>query len=97
VHQLAQPIGGSSILLQGEQRFELSPVVVPLTTKTVDDAEPLRLRIPASGRLRRDSDLLIDQIRVIDNRRLVSGPMTRLPSRLVSRVGAAIREVLDLA
>ncbi|OGB91965.1 MAG: transcription elongation factor GreAB [candidate division NC10 bacterium RIFCSPLOWO2_12_FULL_66_18] len=73
-----------------------STLIVPLTTSLVDDAEPLRIRIPASGRLRRNSDLLVDQLRAIDNRRLIQGPMTRLPHALMHRVGEALREVLDL-
>src|SRR5438094_1201204 len=44
-----------------------STVIIPLTTIVVARAEPLRVRIPASGRLRRSSDLLIDQLRAIDN------------------------------
>lgn len=74
-----------------------STLIVPLTTRLSDDAEPLRLRVPATGRLTRDSDLLIDQLRAIDNRRLTRGPMARLSSSLMERVGEAIREVLDLA
>ena len=73
-----------------------STLIIPLTTSLVDDAEPLRIRIAPSGRLRRGSDLLIDQLRAIDNRRLTQGPMTRLPPSLMARVGEAIREVLDL-
>jgi mRNA interferase MazF len=73
-----------------------STLVVPLTTKLIDDAEPLRVRVLASQRLRRPSDLLIDQLRAIDNRRLVGGPMTRLPRSLVARVDEALREVLGL-
>jgi len=73
-----------------------STLVVPLTTSLVEDAEPLRIRVPASGRVRRNSDLLIDQLRAIDNRRLIQGPMTRLPDALMGKVGEAIREVLDL-
>ena len=71
-----------------------STLVIPLTTNLVDDAEPLRLRVPAAQRLRRSSDLLVDQLRAIDNRRLVGGPLTRLPRALVARVDNAIREVL---
>jgi mRNA-degrading endonuclease toxin of MazEF toxin-antitoxin module len=56
----------------------------------------LRIRVPASGRLPHDSDLLIDQLRVIDNRRLVEGPLARLPRQQMARVSAAVREVLDL-
>lgn len=73
-----------------------STLIIPLTTTLVDDAEPLRIRVPASGRLRRNSDLLIDQLRAIDNRRLIGGPMTRLSQALMDRVGEALREVLDL-
>ena len=73
-----------------------STLIIPLTTNLVDDAEPLRLRVAATGRLRRDSDLLIDQLRAIDNRRLVQGPLTRLPSTIMHRVGDAIKEVLDM-
>ena len=73
-----------------------STLIIPLTTKLVHDTEPLRLRIAAAGRLRRDSDLLIDQLRAIDNRRLVQGPVTRLPSTVMQRVDEAIKEVLDL-
>jgi mRNA interferase MazF len=74
-----------------------STLIVPLTTTLVDDAEPLRIRIPSTGRLRRASDLLIDQLRAIDNRRLVQGPLTRLSAPLMDRVGEALRDVLDLA
>lgn len=73
-----------------------STLVIPLTTSLIDDAEPLRIRIPSVARLRRDSDLLVDQLRAIDNRRLSQGPVARLSKLQMSRVGHAIREVLDL-
>ena len=73
-----------------------STLVVPLTTRLVDEAAPLRVRVPATGRLRRASDLLIDQLRAIDNRRLVDGPLARLPEAVLVRVDEALREVLDL-
>lgn len=73
-----------------------STLIIPLTTNVVADAEPLRVRVPASGRLRRGSDLLIDQLRAIDNRRLVQGPLARLSPSLMREVAEAIREVLDL-
>ena len=73
-----------------------STIVVPLTTNLVDSAEPLRLRFHRRGRLRLDSDLLIDQVRSIDNRRLVGRPLCRAPRALMVRLGWAIREVLDL-
>lgn len=73
-----------------------STLIIPLTTKLVEDAEPLRLRVAASGALRHDSDLLIDQLRAIDNRRLVQGLLIRLPASLMHRVDHAVKEVLDV-
>ena len=55
-----------------------STIVIPLTTNLIEDAEPLRIRIRAQGLLEKDSDLLIDQIRAIDNQRLVKGPLLLL-------------------
>ncbi len=74
-----------------------STLVAPLTTRVVAEAEPLRVRIPAAGDLQRDSDALIDQVRAIDNRRLVQGPLTQVGGHLMTRVGEALLEVLDLA
>ena len=73
-----------------------STLVVPLTTRLVEDAEPLRIRIRASGSLKKDSDALIDQVRAIDNRRLVQGPLSRLVPQQLERVAHALLEVLDL-
>ena len=47
-----------------------STLIAPLTTRLVDGAEPLRVRIDAAEALARDSDVLVDQLRSIDNRRL---------------------------
>ncbi len=73
-----------------------STLVVPLTTNLVADAEPLRLRVPGQGSLCAESDLLVDQLRAIDNRRLVQGPLAQLAPALMEQVNQALREVLDL-
>ena len=73
-----------------------STLILPLSTNLIDEAEPLRVRIPAHGRLERDSDALIDQLRAIDNVRLRQGPLATLDSSTLSRVAMALREVLGL-
>ena len=73
-----------------------STLVVPLTTNLIADAEPLRIRVHSQSSVRRDSDLLIDQLRAIDNRYLVKGPLAHLDEASMERVAAALREVLDL-
>lgn len=74
-----------------------STLIIPLTTQLVDDAEPLRIRIMAQGKLRKDSDLLLDQVRAIDNQRLTDGPLTRLAATQLRTVSHALKVVLDLA
>ena len=73
-----------------------STLIIPLTTNLTEGAEPLRIRIPLSAGLQQESDLLIDQLRAIDNRRLVKGPLAKLTPDLVASVDQAIIEVLDL-
>lgn len=73
-----------------------STLIVPLTTKIIEDAEPLRIRVTAYGLLKHDSDLLIDQLRAIDNRRLTEGPLMRCDDKLLARVHDAIFEVLEM-
>jgi mRNA interferase MazF len=73
-----------------------STVIVPLTTNIVDDAEPLRIPVPRLAGMKRKSDLLIDQLRAIDNRRLVKGPLARLPQPIMEKVEDAMLEVLGV-
>lgn len=72
-----------------------STIVIPLTTNLIDDTEPLRVRLNAQDDLEKDSDLLIDQIRAIDNQRLVKGPLTQCANDLMFKVQASLLEVID--
>lgn len=74
-----------------------STLVIPLTTRLVENAKPLRLRLLAQGRLKKDSDLLVDQLRAIDNRRLTEGPLLQLAAELMAQVDSALLEVLDIS
>lgn len=73
-----------------------STLIIPLTTNLIDDAEPLRIRIKAKDRLEKESDLLIDQIRAIDNKRLVSGPLLQLEDDFMQDVYKAVKEVAGI-
>jgi mRNA interferase MazF len=73
-----------------------STYVIPLTTKVVEDAEPLRIRVHAMGRLQRESDLLMDQLRAIDNRRLIRGPLLRLSRAAMRSIAAELAQLLGL-
>ena len=87
------------LLLQNQALLDVkhpSTLIIPLTTNLVDDAEPLRLRVTAQGGLNKDSDLLIDQLRAIDNKRLLDGPLLQLDAAVMSRVYRAVCEVLGM-
>lgn len=73
-----------------------STLIIPLTTNLVDGAEPLRLRVVARGDLNKDSDLLVDQLRAIDNKRLIDGPLLRLDDEALGQVYQAVAEVLGM-
>jgi len=51
------------LIIQNQILLEInhpSTLIIPLTTKLIDDTQPLRIRIKAQARLAKDSDLLID-------------------------------------
>ena len=73
-----------------------STLVIPLTTKLAEDAEPLRIRVDAAGRLPKPSDLLMDQMRAIANGRLVKGPLFRLSHAQMKHIGSAFLEIIGI-
>lgn len=46
-------------------------IVIPLSTSLIDDAEPIRMRVEKRDGLEQASDLVITQIRAIDNDRFI--------------------------
>jgi len=73
-----------------------STLIIPLTSRLIDNAEPLRLRLSAQAKLDKTSDLLIDQLRAIDNRRLNSGPLMTCTNAFMQQVNHCIQEVLGI-
>ncbi len=71
-----------------------STLIIPLTTKLIDDVQPLRIRVKAQDLLEKDLDLLIDQLRAIDNKRLTTGPIAKCDKNLVKKVYAALFEII---
>ncbi len=71
-----------------------SVIVCPVTTNVLPESELLRVHLD-KGQLEVVSDILVDQIRAIDKKRLISklGELTRNQS---DRLGENIKIVLDL-
>jgi mRNA interferase MazF len=73
-----------------------STIVCPITTNVAPESDILRVHIKkGTANLKSDSDVMIDQIRAIDNRRLTSkvGELTR---ELQIKVKENIKIILDL-
>ena len=73
-----------------------STTILPLTTRLVEGAAPLRVRIKAREDLTSDSDVMIDQVRTIDNRRFCSGLLILLSGHEMLQITIALQIVLDL-
>ena len=53
-------------------KYHSSTIICPITTNVNLDAEILRVHISkGSAKLKEDSDIMIDQVRAIDNKRLL--------------------------
>ena len=73
-----------------------STIVCPLTTNTSSEVDILRVQLSAqTDYLHQARDIMIDQIRAIDNRRLVK-KLGELPDNLIARVKENIQICLDL-
>lgn len=73
-----------------------STVVIPLTTKVIAGAYPLRVRIPAGTcGIAQDSDAIVDQILAWDNS-LFRKELGLLPEALQEQVKQALLNFLDL-
>ena len=73
-----------------------STVVCPITTNVKKDSEILRIHLKKGmANLHQDCDVMIDQIRAIDNKRLVKR-VGSLPDDLIEEVKESIKILLDL-
>lgn len=74
--------------------FHPTTIIIPLTTNLIDNTYPLRIRISAKEDLKETSDLLMDQIRAIDNKRLIVGPLTSISPKELDNIYQAINEIM---
>lgn len=73
-----------------------STIICPITTNVVKEADVLRVHLKSGmANLNENCDIMIDQIRAIDNTRLIKKIGT-LPSALIDKVKENIMITLDL-
>ena len=73
-----------------------STIVCPITTNVKKDSEILRVHLKKGmAKLRQDSDIMIDQIRAIYNKRLIK-KVGDLPPELIELIKENIQIIMDL-
>lgn len=70
-------------------------IIVPLTTKLIKGAYPLRYSIKKRENLLQDSELLCDQIRAIDVKRIVPEKLATLTMEEMVEVEHQIQAILE--
>ena len=71
-------------------------IVLPLSTKLIDEAYPLRFRVNRREALEEDSDILVDQLRAIDNKRIISQRLATLSLKEIFELDIQVKIVLDI-
>lgn len=84
------------VIVQTNLLNEIHPstVVCPITTKVNLQIDLLRVHL-RKGQLEKASDILVDQLRAIDNRRLIK-KITSLKKDQIEKLRSNIQIVLDL-
>jgi mRNA interferase MazF len=73
-----------------------STIICPITTNVISDSEILRIHLKKSKfGLKEDCDIMIDQVRAIDNKRLVKR-IGEVDSNVVEKIRENLKIVLDL-
>lgn len=71
-------------------------IILPLTTNLINDAYPLRFRVERFHELEYDSDILIDQIRAIDNQRIIDKQLASLDLKTMLRIDEMVKILLGM-
>lgn len=78
------------------QQGSATVVVLPLTTQVRPSQEPLHVTIPARDRLRETCQVMPEQPRTLDRRRLAQGPLTVLSAEEMAKVEKSLAAVLGM-
>ena len=71
-------------------------IVLPISTVLIDGAFPLRYRITKRDKLEKTSDVLCDQIRALDNQRVLNGLITKLTYKEMLEIDQQVKIVLEI-
>ena len=71
-------------------------IVLPISTVLIDDTYPLRYRITKRDKLEKTSDVLCDQIRALDNQRILEGALIKITYQEMLEIDKQVKIVLDI-
>lgn len=80
------------LIAQGEPTI----IVLPLTTQVRPSKEPLHVTIPARDGLQQACQVMPEQPRTLDRRRLTRGPLTRLLPEEMAAVEKSLLAVMGM-
>ena len=70
--------------------------ILPLSTQLIDDSYPLRFRLEKRDKLENTSEILCDQIRTIDNQRIINEKLTQLTEDELKIIDNQVKIVLGI-
>jgi len=71
-------------------------IILPISTVLIDNTYPLRYRISKRDKLEKTSDILCDQIRALDNQRILKGLLTKLTYQEILEIDKQVKIILDI-
>ena len=71
-------------------------IILPISTVLIDNAYPLRYRVIKRDKLEKTSDILCDQIRALDNQRILNGLLTKLTYQEILEIDKQVKIILDI-
>lgn len=80
------------LITQGEPTL----IVLPLTTQVRPATEPLHITVPARERLTESCQVMPEQPRTLDRRRLIDGPLTRVTAEELAAVERSLLTVMGI-
>lgn len=80
------------LIAQGEPTI----IVLPLTTQVRKSKEPLHVTIPSRDDLRETCQVMPEQPRALDRKRLIEGPLTRLRKEEMAAVERSLWAVMGM-
>jgi len=70
-------------------------IVLPMSTFLIDESYPLRYRIEKKDNLEKESDILCDQIRALDNQRIIPNLLAKLSLKEILEIDRQVSIVLE--